>query len=382
MMHMSQVKDLVANMTREAQRDLYEWLATQLDEDLSGGRAPLSDIELAVLIEVRSRELKSMSTSMNVLQAALGISRPTLNKRIERMNSRAIAPYLRVTRKSQRVFQCSTISNRIVRQPATAAISLFFEDNGDSGTASIGDFQKFGLERGVEEAELLYCVQRLVELQYLRRRGDFYSPTRRLYSESQYLRKLAELWPIQNTNDRISLEHCRNIILWRVWEQENAKDARRRSATTHEALVAHCLESLRSEASPRLAEHALRTLIGEGALRELLDLDIDGPIYYLNERNEPGKAIVTWPTTAQLLVALEDNLIEGGQDHVRTIEEVMAYAFTLGMTIESVQLAIDFLERSGYVEIHREGGHRVSLWRKERTREQIGYIRKLAIRIR
>jgi hypothetical protein len=374
-MDLEGIKQVIRGLNSATRTDLRSWIDQRYSENDPGGGS-LTEDELEVLILVRRRELDSGSTSVDALADCLKITREALLGRIKRLNNRSYGPYLQLNRSSNGKTYYSTFYHRMVRQPSTATMALLFDCNPRLGAANQGQLEKFGTERDIFNVS--YCLQYLIDLRYFEPRGNEFGPGRRLNSEKLYLKFLADRWAVKSSADKIEVERCRNEILWRVWELEHTPGPDKSREATHAALVQYASSGSEHPRASELAEHSVNSLIAEGALKERFDLDVAGPLYFLNEREEPNQTVVTWPSTAILLAALADNLLPRQELHSISIEELISYALDKGLTLHGTLDAVSFCERAGYLEVHREGGRTSRLWRTERLLAHVIYIRRLA----
>jgi hypothetical protein len=117
--------------------------------------------------------------------------------------------------------------------------------------------------------------------------------------------------------------------------------------------------------------------VSEGAIKERLVADVDGPVYFLNERDEPGHSVVTWTGTATLLAGLAENAIPRTELHSVTIEQFVGLGLTRGLSLEAILQAITFSESAGYIEVFREGDRIVRLWRSERLLSHLEFVKRV-----
>jgi hypothetical protein len=368
-MTIEELKRAIHNLDVQAQRTLYLWL----QERMTDLRAPLpTENELDVLIAVRTMELNNEVPTTSALEQRLGITHEALIKRIERLNKTRYNEYLVLSKSSAGTAAYSTIYNKMIRQPETALMALVF----DSGRVStIRELERYGAEHGISDVE--FFRDYLTELHYFEDRGrDQFGPGLRLNAEKRYIQWLAGLWPVQNKHDMATVVRYQNDILSLVWQQENGVISLE-PGVTQRALAEACIQQ---DVNPRalvLAEHAVRSLVTDGSLKERFDPRTNTEVYFLNERDDPGHSVVTWPDTAFLMNALDENLIQP-RTHRVTMEQFVGHALQGGLSLATTMEAIRFCENAGYITLRRSGEHSGRIWRTERLKSQSSYIKFLA----
>lgn len=368
-MTIEELQRAIHDLDVSTQRDLFLWMQDRMVDP----RAPVpTENELEVLIAVRDMELANETPTTATLEQRLKITHDALIQRISRLNKTRHGEYLALTKSSAGTGSYSTIYNKMIRQPETALMALVF----DSGRAStMRELERYGAERGICDVE--FFRDYLTDLRYFEDRGrDQFGPGARLNAEKLYIQWLAGLWPVQNKHDMATVVRYQNDILSLVWQQENGLISLD-PGVTQRALAEACLQRDEDTKALVLAEHAVRSLVTDGSLKERFDPGTNTEVYFLNERDDPGHSVVTWPDTAFLLNALGENFIHP-RAHRVTMEQFVGYALKGGLALATTMEAIRFCESSGYITVRRSGEHSGRIWRTERLKSQSSYLKFLA----
>ena len=369
-MDLETIKQGIRTLNDGARADLLTWLKREFKTNTE--RDYITEDELAVLKEVRQFELSGSAPGSADLARRLGINKEALLARVKRLRDHHYGPYLQSTKSSTGSVFYSTMYDQMVRQPATAMMALAFDHNPGSNLNE-GHFEKFASERDILDGS--HCLQYLVEHRYIEKRGaNEFGPGRRLNAEKEYLKWLADIWPVQSLQDRLEVERCKNEILWELWQLEHSPVPDRSKHATESTLIRRAASNSKHSKARQLAAHSVRSLLSDGAVKERPDVDVGAAVYFLNERKDPGHCVVTWTGTAVLLTAFGDNLFSTVELHVVTIEQVVSYAIAHGLSLSQTMDAVDFCEEAGYLERNSEA----RFWRTERLMSQLTYIRRVA----
>ena len=363
----------IRSLNDASRRKLQTWLREEFRE--FGDRPELTKDELDTIIAVRNFELSGKEATSVALSEELGISTDNFSKRVTRLNATVYGPYLASHRIDHTQTHYSTIYDAIVRQPSTAMMALMFEYSPGLTAANRERLEQFGAERDI--SDISYYLDYLLERQYFSPRGNSFGPGLRLTIEGPYLKWLANKWPVQSLVDRLKVERYKNSVLWHIWQAEDANPLSKEQAT-HDVIVTELSKSSDCASAPRLIDHSIRSLVSEGAIKERLDAGVNGPVYFLNERDEPGHSVVTWTGTAALLAGLAENIVPRDERHAVTIEQLVAFGLTLGLSLEAILQAVTFTELAGYIEVFREGDRIVRLWRSERLMSHLEFVKRVA----
>jgi hypothetical protein len=276
----------------------------------------------------------------------------------------------------------STIRNKMVRQPATAMMALFFERDGKRPAHPIGlaTLTDYGRQKDILGGS--FYLNYLADLDYIEPWGNGYIGSARLEVERDYLRWLAERWPVQTEQDKNEVIKFRNAIMTHVWLHENAHPRKPRELV-HGSVVAAASRHSNHPKVRSLAEHAIHGLMAEGIVKLQADVTIGAQVYYLNELPADGGVVVK-PRTALTLHALLANTVTTSHD-IR-LEDLLKHLIQQRVSLHDALQDLEFAEQAGYLTATRIGPSApgspappiVSVWRTERAREQEGYITYLA----